>query len=264
MSEQQLEVKEEILKFCKTKITETGHHVFIVEGDAGTGKSVLLSSLFNTIQDLTKEADSALYQTDNYLLVNHGEMLKTYKSIAGSLPNLKKKQFQKPTPFLNTLDKQKRTADIVLVDEAHLLLTKEDVYNNFHQQNQLHEIITRSKITILIFDPKQVLKIKSHWGHTTLQDIVGPFSTKMLQLSNQFRMQASQQTLHWINRFVERELLPIPSDLNYDLQIFEDPEVFKQAIFSKNEQHGLSRIVSTFDYLLELPPPTLYLEVKDS
>lgn len=249
LSEQQLEVKEEILKFCKAKITETGHHVFIVEGDAGTGKSVLLSSLFNTIQDLTKEAVSSLYQTDNYLLVNHGEMLKTYKSIAGSLPNLKKKQFLKPTPFLNTLDKQKRTADIVLVDEAHLLLTKEDAYNNFHQQNQLHEIITRSKITILIFDPKQVLKIKSHWGRTTLQDIVGPFSTKTLQLSNQFRMQASPQTLHWINRLVERELLPIPSDSNYDLQIFEDPEIFKQAIFSKNEQHGLSRIVSTFDYL---------------
>ncbi len=33
------------------------------------------------------------------LTVNHSEMLKTYKSIAGSLPNLKKKQFQKPTPF---------------------------------------------------------------------------------------------------------------------------------------------------------------------
>lgn len=64
--------------------------LFLVEGDAGTGKSVLLSSLFNTIQDLSKDTSSALYQTDNYLLVNHSEMLKTYKSIARSLPNLKK------------------------------------------------------------------------------------------------------------------------------------------------------------------------------
>jgi DUF2075 family protein len=176
-------------------------------------------------------------------------MLKTYKSIAGSLPNLKKKQFQKPTPFINTLSNQNTMVDIVLIDEAHLLLTKEDTYNNFHQKNQLNEIITRSKVTILIFDPKQVLKIKSHWGRTTLQEIVGPFATKTLRLSKQFRMQASQKTLHWINRFVEREILPLPSDSNYDFQIFEDPEAFKQAIFQKNQKYGLSRMVSTFDYL---------------
>ncbi|KQS37698.1 DUF2075 domain-containing protein [Exiguobacterium sp. Leaf196] len=249
LSEQQLEVKQAILEYCKINITQSGHHVFIVEGDAGTGKSVLLSSLFNTIQDLSKDTSSALYQTDNYLLVNHSEMLKTYKSIAGSLPNLKKKQFQKPTPFINTLSNQNTMVDIVLIDEAHLLLTKEDTYNNFHQKNQLNEIITRSKVTILIFDPKQVLKIKSHWGRTTLQEIVGPFATKTLRLSKQFRMQASQKTLHWINRFVEREILPLPSDSNYDFQIFEDPEAFKQAIFQKNQKYGLSRMVSTFDYL---------------
>lgn len=249
LSEQQLEVKQEILEYCKINITQPGHHVFIVEGDAGTGKSVLLSSLFNTIQDLSKDTSSALYQTDNYLLVNHSEMLKTYKSIARSLPNLKKKQFQKPTPFINTLSNQNMMVDIVLIDEAHLLLTKEDTYNNFHQKNQLNEIITRSKVTILIFDPKQVLKIKSHWGRTTLQEIVGPFATKTLRLSNQFRMRASQETLHWINRFVEREILPLPSDSNYDFQIFEDPEAFKQAIFQKDQKYGLSRMVSTFDYL---------------
>ncbi len=134
LSEQQLEVKQAILEYCKINITQSGHHVFIVEGDAGTGKSVLLSSLFNTIQDLSKDTSSALYQTDNYLLVNHSEMLKTYKSIAGSLPNLKKKQFQKPTPFINTLSNQNMMVDIVLIDEAHLLLTKEDTYNNFHQK----------------------------------------------------------------------------------------------------------------------------------
>lgn len=47
--EQQLEVKQTILTYCKTHITRPGHHVFVIEGDTGTGKSVLLSSLFNTI-----------------------------------------------------------------------------------------------------------------------------------------------------------------------------------------------------------------------
>lgn len=89
LSPQQLDIKNEILDFCREHISKDGNHVIAIEGDAGTGKSVLLSSLFNTIQDLAKDDSSLLYGTDNYLLVNHTEMLKTYKNIANSLPNLK-------------------------------------------------------------------------------------------------------------------------------------------------------------------------------
>ncbi|MGG6249606.1 DNA/RNA helicase domain-containing protein [Enterococcus faecium] len=92
LSPQQVEIKNEILDFCKAHIEKPGNHVISIEGDAGTGKSVLLSSLFNTIQDLSKDENSHLKNKNNYLLVNHGEMLKTYKSIANSLPNLKKKK----------------------------------------------------------------------------------------------------------------------------------------------------------------------------
>ncbi len=41
---------------------------------------------------------------------------------------------------------KRKKADIVLIDEAHLLLTKEDHYNNFYYKNQLEEIIKRSKL----------------------------------------------------------------------------------------------------------------------
>ncbi len=95
LSAHQLEIKNEILDFCRDHADHDGHHVIVIEGDAGTGKSVLLSSLFNTIQDLSKDPSSELAGKDNYLLVHHTEMLKTYKSIANSLPNLKKKNLMK-------------------------------------------------------------------------------------------------------------------------------------------------------------------------
>lgn len=132
-----------------------------IEGDAGTGKSVLLSSLFNTIQDLSNDMDSVLNNKNNYLLVNHAEMLKTYQNIAKSLPNLKKKQIMRPTSFINQMTKSGEMADIVLIDEAHLLLTKDDKYNNFHYQNQLEEIIKRSKITIVILIQSRYSKLKA-------------------------------------------------------------------------------------------------------
>ncbi|MBS4177647.1 DUF2075 domain-containing protein [Lederbergia citrea] len=251
LSPQQLEIKTEILDFCKEHMQKEGNHVITIEGDAGTGKSVLLSSLFNTIQDLAKDDSSPLHGTDNYLLVNHGEMLKTYKSIANSLPNLKKKSLMKPTTFINEKTKAGTTADIVLIDEAHLLLTKEDSYNNFRYQNQLDEIIKRSKITIVIFDPKQVLKIKSYWNDRLLEEITNQYNAKTVKLTDQLRMNANPETIKWIDRFIAKEILPLPTEKDslFELKVFEDAVTFKTAIESKNNEVGLSRVVSTFDYL---------------
>ncbi|MGG1116050.1 hypothetical protein CHCC20375_0725 [Bacillus licheniformis] len=250
LSPQQLDIKNEILDFCKEHIQKEGNHVIVIEGDAGTGKSVLLSSLFNTMQDLAKDENSFLYETDNYLLVNHSEMLKTYKSIANSLPNLKKKSLMKPTPFINEKTKTGATADIVLVDEAHLLLTKEDSYNNFRYQNQLDEIIKRSKITVVIFDPKQVLKIKSYWNDRLLEEIINQYDAKTVKLTDQMRMNANPETMKWIDSFVEKKVLPLPIEgSSFELKIFEDTAAFKTSIERKNSEDGLSRIVSTFDYL---------------
>ncbi|WP_456279071.1 DUF2075 domain-containing protein [Bacillus sp. AK128] len=251
LSPLQLDIKNEILNFCKEHIKLEGNHVITVEGDAGTGKSVLLSSLFNTLQDLSKDNSSLLQGTDNYLLVNNGEMLKTYKNIANSLPNIKKKNLMKPTPFINEKTKSDTLADIVLIDEAHLLLTKEDSYNNFNYKNQLDEIIKRSKITIVIFDPKQVLKIKSYWNNSLLEEITRHYSAKTVKLTDQMRMNASPETINWINHFVAKDVLPLPveTDSSFELKVFEDAESFKTAIESKNNEVGLSRIVSTFDYL---------------
>ncbi|MDM5201552.1 DUF2075 domain-containing protein [Fictibacillus enclensis] len=251
LSPQQLDIKNEILDFCTKHIEKEGNHVIAIEGDAGTGKSVLLSSLFNTIQDLSKDDSSTIQGTDNYLLVNHGEMLKTYKSIANSLPNLKKKSLMKPTPFINQKTKDEATADIVLVDEAHLLLTKEDSYNNFRYENQLDEIIKRSKITIVIFDSKQVLKIKSYWNDRLLEKITSQYNAKTLKLTDQMRMNANPETIKWIDSFVAKKIFPFPSakGSSFELRVFEDATTFKKAITKKNNEVGLSRIVSTFDYL---------------
>jgi hypothetical protein len=171
----QLEIKLTILDYCKKNInsasSKNSKKVFLIKGEAGTGKSVVVASLYNTLQDYSK-SNSNLKNTDNYLLVNHSEMIKTYKSIAESLPNLKKNHILKPTSFINKVDKNNLHPDIVIVDEAHLLLSKKDAYNNFNFDNQLEEILKRAKITICIFDPNQVLKLKSYWDSVGLENFL--------------------------------------------------------------------------------------------
>lgn len=252
LSSEQLDLKNKILNFCKNQLAtadENDHHVFIVHGEAGTGKSVVLSSLFNTIQEMARAKGTPLSGTDNYLLVNHTEMQKTYQNMADSLPHLQKYRFEKPTTFVNRYKKAEKKADIVLVDEAHLLLSTADNYNNFREDNHLEEIIKLSKVTIIIFDEKQVLKMKSHWSTDLLEEIIGEYHYEEFTLSNQFRMMASPEIVHWVDSFVQKQLLDLPNSTgDFDLRIVQHGAELRDYIQDANNKVGLSRIVSTFDY----------------
>jgi hypothetical protein len=263
LSVEQLDLKEQVLDFCETQMSkvdpnETYGDLYVIEGEAGVGKSVVLSSIFNTIQALTKDTNSTLHQTKNYLVVNHEEMLKTYKGIAKQVKHLKAGDFTKPTPLLNKLKDEK--ADIIFVDEAHLLLTKSDPYNNFRQNNHLEELLKKAKIVIAIFDQHQVLKLKSHWNSLKLDDYKKKARTvETYKLTSQFRMQADEDMMNWVNAFKEKRINPLPKSKQYDLRIFETLEEMHRTIIEQNRRYGLSRVVSTFDFLHKKDGDTYYV-----
>lgn len=249
LSESQMELKGRILEFCKKHIDDDGPAVFFIHGEAGTGKSVVLSSTFNALQDLSKEDDSPFEGTENHLLVNHQEMLKTYKAISESLPNLKKKNFMKPTPFINATNKGKNNSDITLVDEAHLLLSRADKFNDYHGENQLKDIVNSSKISIVVFDEKQFLKLKSYWSQNLLAGIGQGEHVERYRLTDQFRIQANPAVVDWIDDFVNKKVKPIPySGNDYELKVFNHAGEMFEAIKDKDEKYQLSRVVATFDY----------------
>lgn len=263
LSVEQLDLKEQVLDFCETQMSKvdpnaTYGDLYVIEGEAGVGKSVVLSSIFNTIQARTKDTNSTLHQTKNYLVVNHEEMLKTYKGIAKQVKHLKAGHFIKPTPLLNKLKDEK--ADIIFVDEAHLLLTKSDAYNNFRQNNHLEELLKKAKIVIAIFDQHQVLKLKSHWNSLKLDDYKKKVRTvETYKLTSQFRMQADEDMMNWVNAFKEKRINPLPKSKQYDLRIFETLEEMHRTIIEQNRRYGLSRVVSTFDFLHKKDGDTYYV-----
>ena len=263
LSIEQLELKEKVLEFCEKQVCanpEEYGSLLVIEGEAGVGKSVVLSSIFNTIQERAEEASSPLYQTENYLVVNHEEMFKTYKGIAKQVKHLKAKNFAKPTPLVNSLQRDNKKADIIFVDEAHLLLTKPDTYNNFHGNNHLEELLKLAKVVVIIYDQNQVLKLKSLWGAATLEQLKKQSTyTEEYQLTNQFRMQANDDVINWINAFKNKKLLPLPHDENYEFKVFETMKDMHDAIKMRNSEFGLSRVVSTFDYLHKKDGGTYYV-----
>ncbi|KOY78763.1 DUF2075 domain-containing protein [Apilactobacillus kunkeei] len=250
LTDEQSRLVEQIKQFAIDHLNDDTHAVFTIYGDAGTGKSVILSKLFYDIQQMAHEKSSPLYQSNNFFLVNHPEILKVYKKMAGSQDNVLKKNFNRPTSFINQNDKKHQDVDITIIDEAHLLLSRGDHYNNFYYDNQLSEIIKRSQITILVFDHRQVLRTKSFWNLDRLHHIIDPYTNGEYHLTHQFRMTASDSLVKWINTFTDGKLTPIPADAkkDYDFRIFDNAEEMRKAIFARNQEVGLSRIVSTSGY----------------
>lgn len=241
-----------IIEFTQKHIKGETPAVYTVYGDAGTGKSVVLSNLFERIQKAARQdPHSPFYKTTNYFLVNHPEILKVYREIAGDIKVLYKKDFSRPTSLINQLDKQQKTIDVAVIDEAHLLLSKADHYNNFYHDNQLVEIIKRAKVVILVFDQYQVLRMKSLWTPERLEKITHQYPHQECHLHHQFRMTASDNLIDWFNHFTDKyELTALPQDgrSHYDFRIYDDAEEMRQAIVKRNNEVGLSRILSTSGY----------------
>lgn len=252
LTNEQEKLVEDIINFTSEHLQKNSPAVYTIYGDAGTGKSVVLSQLFDRMQVAARRnKQSPFYGTKNYFLVNHPEILKVYREIAGQRPELYKKDFARPTSLINQLDKKQQKIDVAVIDEAHLLLSKADHYNNFYHDNQLVEIIKRAKVVIVVFDQYQVLRMKSLWTPERLEKITHQYPHKEYHLRHMFRMTASDDLVAWFNHFTsDYEVQPFPTNArtNYDFRVYDDAEAMRQAIVQRNNEVGLSRILSTSGY----------------
>ncbi|WP_416354073.1 DUF2075 domain-containing protein [Agrilactobacillus fermenti] len=253
LNAEQQQLQNRLLKFIMTNLHKSQTHLFVIEGDAGTGKSALINEIFCHIQRESRlNQASQLFGTKNSLLVNHPEMLKIYQYLAGQTTELYKKDFQKPTTFINQQRKNAEKADIVFVDEAHLLLTQSDRYNHFNQQNQLAEIIKSSKVVILVFDLHQVLKLKSYWNKQMIKAQLSAYPHEIYHLKQQMRV-TNQAMIDWIDQFTQkRTIAPLPKLSKFDFRIFQDGVPLYQRLQQKNKAVGLSRMIATADFPYKL------------
>lgn len=261
LSAEQKDLLNDVLSFCSAHLSDQSA-LFIIEGAAGAGKSVVLNAIFNAIQTRarSKNPDDPMTGTRNMLLVNHPEMLKLYRNVAAETPTLRKADFDRPTTFINRLHKTNQKADIVLVDEAHLLLTRADRYNHFQQQNHLEEILALARVVVVVFDPLQVLKFKSHWSADLLDRFKTGRATKTLHLTTQFRVEAGPEVRHWLDQLAEGHIGKCPQDPDFDLRIYDDCAQLYDDLKERNNEVGLCRLLSTYDYPYRLDGEDHFIE----
>ncbi|MBL3398804.1 DUF2075 domain-containing protein [Staphylococcus pasteuri] len=258
LTQEQINAKEEILTKIKESILlDEDGQLIIVEGEAGSGKTVLMSTLLYELGKYHLDLDKNL---DIHLLVNQNEHVSIYKQIASKLGISSKnnKIVGKPTSFINTHSPDEKV-DVVIVDEAHLLLTQGK--QSYQGKNHLDDLLARAKVVVIVFDLKQVLTTEQIWEADKLNEYFDVTKSKnnLVTLKNQMRINSDDSTVKWIRNLVDNQTInTIPKDKKgYEIKIFDTPVDLENAIRNK-AQHtnsGISRMLATFDWKYKDKPP---------
>ena len=178
--------------------------------------------------------------------------------------------------------------DVVLIDEAHLLLTQGN-QGYTGSRNMLVDIMRRARVVVAVYDLEQVLRKSQELdaamrsalfpegrfsnGQTVCArratEVSGfPFHVENLLLRQQYRIDACDEVIAWIDDFANaRGIRPIPRDrprkghIPYEIKVFSSPFDLKEAIQDKaltfdsatgaivdSTSHGLSRVLATYDW----------------
>lgn len=274
LTREQIDAKDKIY----TKVVQSLENgkvgeLVLVSGEAGSGKTVLMSSLFYDLKkELAEEIENGK-RLKVHMIVNHDAQLAVYEQIAkklGLTSNGGLETVLKPTRFINNITSDE-PVDVAIVDEAHLLWTQGK--QAYRGKNQLHDFLKRAKVVVAVFDVNQILTTEQYWEQDELEQMkaMSKENDNYIFLTNQMRIDAEEQTIEWIRNLIDNQtVLNIPSDdKDYEIKVFEDAKKMHEAIKekSKNQDKGISRMVATFDWKYvdkRKPEDEEYWMVKDN
>lgn len=254
LTQEQVKAKDKIIFKITSALGSEDHGTLIlVKGEAGAGKTVLMSSL---VDDLLNSDDTKFIRENNSinLIVNHEDQLSVYKEIEKKLDwysGSKLEVAMKPTQFLNRLRKEKIDAGIVIVDEGHLLLTSKN--QAYQGGNHLKDLLEKSKVVVLVYDENQIMNKSQVWiddSFVTLQ-LEAIQNDNYIELNNQMRIKASESTIKWIRDIIDNRVLDkLKKDSGYEIKIFDSAKELQDAIKfkDKNQNLGISRLIATYDW----------------
>lgn len=251
LTKEQKEAKSKIILQILSSLTQNlDGQLILVEGEAGSGKTVLMSSLLYDLFN-SNEFPVSKDKMSIHLLVNHEQQLTVYQQMAKKL-GLKNKNgidvVMKPTSFINYQSKNNLKADVVIVDETHLLLTQGK--QSYRGKNHLKDLLANAKVVVAVFDENQILTTEQIWESADLAEMKLDAQC-VISLRDQMRINAQQSTIDWIRSLVDEQVIyPFRKDDKYDFRVFDSPQEMYDAIKEKDQhqENGISRMLATYDW----------------
>lgn len=223
----------------------------IVKGGPGTGKTVLAINLLSKLTNEPYEL-SCQYATKNAAVRNvFANKLKGSNKVS-----IVDKMFKSSS---NYIDGKKDDVDVIIVDEAHRLTAKSTRGKLQVGENQVKEIINTARLSIFFIDERQRVTLSDIGTINEIKKHLKEFNVsedkiEILELKSQFRCNGSDKYLAWLDDVLEIERNDFVNklDIDYDIQIIDNPKVLRDKIIEKNNENNKSRILA--GYCWEWPP----------
>ncbi len=265
----QMMAVEEIVAGLKDAIKNNEQITFIVNGGAGTGKTVLATYLMKLLKTPSEvrfgeeESDIEIdldyfKEIDNLktaMVVPQQSLRKTIKKVFSNVSNLKSSDVIKP------YDVPKQKYDLLIVDEAHRLQRPIDLgqkYNAYYQHikkmglddssTELDWIMEQSKYQILFYDEDQSVR-PTDIRASSLYKILKGRKVKYIPLKTQMRVNAGEDYIEYIKRIFNNCCDEKQAFTNYEFKLYDSFSKMRKEIISKNnseEGNGYARIVAGY------------------
>jgi DUF2075 family protein len=213
--------------------------VLIVTGGPGTGKSVVG---VNILERLTSKDLYTRFVSRNAAprQVYERKLTRTFKKTEVS------HLFGGVWDFYRT---PANSYDAVVVDEAHRLNDKSELYGN-KGESQIKEIINSARLSVFFVDEDQRVTLKDVGARDEIRKWALDAGAEIveMELASQFRCNGSDGYLAWLDNTLQiRETANKTLEgADYDFKVFSSPVDLWNAIYEKNKVNNRSRVVAGY------------------
>jgi len=253
------------------------HDNTIVEGGAGTGKTILAIFLFKMISSQLEDFSFKEFGAEENLYIDLVNQIKKM------LPNPKMALVVPMSSFRTTLKKvfknikglsasmvigpaqvSKEKYDLLVVDESHRLRRRVNLGAYFgafdkaclalnldkHNASELDWVTMQSKHTVLFYDEGQSIK-PSDAKKEQFDVIKRNKDTSILKLKSQFRVKGGNAYVEYIDSLLHNNLKEGSSTFNskeYEFTMFDSLETMIEQIKLRDKESGLSRLIAGYSW----------------
>lgn len=275
---EQLNVVTEIVQNIDEAICDGNKSLSIIDGDAGTGKTIVIMYLAKLLADL-QSFDGQNDDIDDesnfniFFELDHINQNFKNRSIALVIPQPSlcgriRKIFNKidlgdadirifsPIQFGKCAD----DFDITLVDEAHLLKVgvtgtlgkqvheiDQKIFGDTNIHSELDWIMAKSKNVVLVFSDQQRIR-PANINRDDFSQYIDEFSKREYYLKTQMRSLGGKKYIDYIHDILSNGFRPANREVfgNFEAKIFDDIRDFVTAMENRENEFGLSRMVAGF------------------
>lgn len=257
-------------------VLDPGIKNIIIEGGAGTGKTVLATYLCKLLNTDLSDFSFKEFGDDEELLINKIIKIKkelpnpsmalvipmssfrsTIKKVFKNIKGLCAKMVVRPAEIT------RHNYDIIIVDEAHRLRRRVNLGTYFgafdeacqrlgfskDKSNELDWVLQQSKKSIIFYDENQSIKpsdtLKEEFKFLKQQK-----STVVKQLKSQFRVKGGIDYVDFVDRLLNCNLFANEQfgSSKYEFQLFDSIKDMSDKINDRHIEYGLSRLVAGFSW----------------